>query len=278
MFPRKTSSPAGDEYLSLDPRRDGHVHTRLCLHATGEMEDYVLAAIARGLTSLCFLEHLEIGVRYPHRTWLMEDDFHFYFREGARLRGIYGHRIEILLGVETGWNPEAGKKIKKFLQRFPWDRIGISYHYLPQGDQHLNMLSHRPRNIEALARLGAEEVGRRYLEGLQEAVTELQGDVLCHLDATLRHLGVSCPLAPHPRLVEQLLDMTAARGMALELNSSGVDRRGTPYPAAPWLALARRRGLPLEAGSDAHQPEQVGRHFQLLPGLIEAVDRDINVS
>ncbi|OQX19731.1 MAG: hypothetical protein BWK76_03575 [Desulfobulbaceae bacterium A2] len=263
---------------TIDPGRDGHVHTRLCLHAQGEMEDYVLAAIERGLRSLCFLEHLEVGIHYPHRTWLTEEDFLYYFEEGARLRAHYGHRIEILLGVEAGWNPEARGELRRILLHHPWDRIGISYHYLPEGARHLNMLSHRPHNIAALAALGTEAVGRRYLEGLLEAVTELPGQVLCHLDATLRHLGGPCPLTSHTALVGQLFDLMATRDMALEVNSSGVDRRGSAYPARPWLLMARRRGLRLEAGSDAHLPEQVGRHFQQLPGLIEAIDRELSAS
>jgi len=254
------------------------VHTRLCLHAKGEMEDYVHAAIERGLSSLCFLEHLEVGVRYPHRTWLTEEDFAYYFLEGERLRRVYGQRIEILLGVETGWNPEAREELQRILRRHPWDRIGISYHYLPEREGHLNMLSHRPHNIAALRALGAAAVGRRYLEGLLEAVTELPGQVLCHLDAALRHLGGPCPLTSHETLVGQLLDRVAARGMALEVNSSGFDRRGSAYPARRWLRMARQRGLRLEAGSDAHLPEQVGRHFQQLPGLIASIDRELSVS
>ena len=70
----------------IDLKKDNHVHTRLCNHASGEMEEYVLAAIDRGLTSITFLEHLEEEIHYFERTWLTKDNFTCYFREGERLR------------------------------------------------------------------------------------------------------------------------------------------------------------------------------------------------
>ncbi len=37
---------------------DYHVHTILCNHATGTMEQVVRAAVAKGMTTICFLDHL----------------------------------------------------------------------------------------------------------------------------------------------------------------------------------------------------------------------------
>ena len=73
----------------IDITVDGHVHTSLCHHARGEMEDYVLAAISRGLKKIVFLEHLEIGINYFESTWLSDADFDYYHSEGKRLQGKY---------------------------------------------------------------------------------------------------------------------------------------------------------------------------------------------
>ena len=37
---------------------DYHVHTSLCNHATGTMEQYVRAGVDKGLTTIGFLDHL----------------------------------------------------------------------------------------------------------------------------------------------------------------------------------------------------------------------------
>jgi len=70
--------------IQIDTSIDGHVHTKLCHHARGEMEEYVLAAIGKGLRKLIFLEHLEVGVNYFESTWLTEEDFNYYHDEGKR--------------------------------------------------------------------------------------------------------------------------------------------------------------------------------------------------
>jgi len=54
-------------FLTADDR---HIHTKLCCHASGEMEEYVLAAIGRDLDGIVFLEHMEEGICCAERTWL----------------------------------------------------------------------------------------------------------------------------------------------------------------------------------------------------------------
>ena len=61
------------------------------------------------------------------------------------------------------------------------------------------------------------------------------------------------------------------RGIALEINTSGFDYRGTPFPAAWIITLAVERGIPLSAGSDAHRPEDVGRYFDRLPAYLASL-------
>jgi histidinol-phosphatase (PHP family) len=55
-----------------------------------------------------------------------------------------------------------------------------------------------------------------------------------------------------------------AKKIALEVNTSGIDIRSQPYPAGNILARARELGISLIAGSDAHRPSQVARHFSNL--------------
>ena len=255
----------------IDTTVDGHVHTRLCGHAVGEMEEYVEQAVARGLRVITFLEHLETGINYQPRSWLEKEDFDYYFAEGQRLRERYRDDIEVRLGVETGYNPAAPAEIRARLSCYPWDRVGLSCHFHRHGDVHLNLLSRRPQSLDRLASIGVDRVLSRYFDALIAAVREIDCDVLCHLDAALRHVpGVQC--TPDHRLqIIELLDAMRQRGVALEINTSGFDYRGTPFPA-PWIiALALERGLPLSAGSDAHRPEDVGRHFDRLPTYLASL-------
>lgn len=256
-----------------DIKADNHVHTRLCNHAHGEMEAYVLAAAKAGLHTLTFLEHLETGINYDHRTWLTDDDFDWYFKEGRRLKERYADRITIKLGVETGYNPNAVADLRERLANYPWELIGLSYHFYFNGSRHLNMVSRRQDNIDALAAIGVDRIISDYFSGLLQATQALDCDVLCHLDAVMRHYPNIRFNEAHQRQIDQLLEAMKKKGIALEINTSGFAIRGEPYPEAYIIAKALGLGIPLMAGSDAHRPEHVGRYFDRLPEWIERITK-----
>ncbi len=244
--------------MKIDLKTDGHVHTPLCLHATGDMEEYVRTAIDRGIEKLYFLEHLEAGINYFERTWLTEDDFREYFTEGRRLRDIYGENIFIGLGVEVGYNPERAGEIQAKLAGHHWDRIAVSYHFMRIDGQHYNLVSRKPYNIEALGRVGVSKVVSDYFGVMLEAVNTIPAEVVCHLDAVMRYHPQIKFERVHFRQIEEILDAMAVKGMALEVNASGCRMRGEPFPAMEIIQEALRRNITLVAGSDAHRAEDVG--------------------
>jgi histidinol-phosphatase (PHP family) len=255
----------------IDISTDGHVHTRLCNHAIGEMEEYVEQAVHRGLTTITFLEHLETEINYHPRSWLEQEEFDYYFQEGSRLQQRFRDIINVRLGVETGYNPEVADTIRKRLAQYPWDRIGLSCHFYRSGTIHLNLLSRRRQSLDQLAAIGIDQVVATYLNNLIEAIRVIDCDVLCHLDAVMRHYPGIDFNEGHRQQVVVLLDAMKKRGVALEINTSGFDYRGTPFPA-PWIiAEALGRGIELQAGSDAHQPKDVGRYFEQLPAYLGAL-------
>lgn len=247
----------------LDLTIDGHVHTTLCRHAVGEMEDYVRVAGARGLKQLFFLEHLERGIDYFERTWLSEADFDDYFRRGRELREKYRGKLQVGLGVEVGYNPERREELLAALAARPWERIGISYHFMAVAGRHYNLVSRRSENLEVLGQLGVNKVLSAYFATLLEAVEVLPGHFVCHLDAVMRHHPEVRLKSGHYLQIEEILAAMVRRGMALEINASGLARRGQPYPAKEIIAEALRRGIALTAGSDSHRPEDVGGFAEL---------------
>jgi histidinol-phosphatase (PHP family) len=251
---------------AVDILADGHIHTRFCRHAIGEMEDYVRAAIGKGLREICFLEHMESGISYPERTWLTEADFDAYFAEGRRLQQAYRGRIAIGLGVEVGYNPEYSDELRERLASRQWSRIGLSFHYarIPGDQDHLNLVSRKAENIRRAGEFGADRLLEDYVEVLRQAVQDLPATVLCHLDAALRYLPGLTWSESHLQQVDQLLAAVKSRGMAVEINTSGLPVRGEPFPSRLILRMVIDHDIPLVAGSDAHRPEDVGRHFDLI--------------
>lgn len=245
---------------------DGHIHTKYCHHAIGEMEEYVQNGITRGLKEICFLEHMEEGVHYFETTWLTEGDFDVYFFEGKQLQEKYKKEISILLGVEVGYSPDHKDKLLQRLRKRKWDRIGVSYHFMrnPNGGFHLNLVSRKEQNTLAIKEVGCKKVLDDYFTTLTKAVNILPGTVLCHFDAALRFLpDVSIDHTYLPQ-IRKLLEAVKKNKMALEINTSGDTIRGVPFPADFIIKEAVAMGVPLQAGSDAHKPEDVGRNFDKL--------------
>ncbi len=253
---------------AIDLSGDHHIHTSLCNHARGEMEEYILAAIARGLDSITFLEHLECGIIYNHRTWLEPNHFKEYFFQGKQLQKQYAGRIAVRLGVEVGYNPAAVRQLRAALTDYPFEHIGLSYHFYFDGSRHLNMLSRRPENVEALIAVGVDHVLEEYFNGLLQACRELQCDKICHLDAGLRHIPDLIFKESHYRAIEQLLTVMQQNDIALEVNTAGFDLRSQTYPSIDIINYAGQLSIPLVAGSDAHRPDQVGRHFGRLAEML----------
>jgi histidinol-phosphatase (PHP family) len=256
--------------MMVDLLSDTHIHTSLCRHASGTMEDYVIGAIERGLKRLVFLEHLEEGIKASFRTWLTEADFDVYFEEGRRLQKRYGERIELGLGVEVGYNPDCTDQILQRLGRRSWDRIGLSCHFLKVdgSEEHLNVLSKSRKTIDIIERSGARRLLSRYFATLTEAVQIIPADVLCHLDAGLRHQPNLQFEDSHWEQIDALLDEVKRTDMALEINTSGYKYRGLPFPLPEIIALAVAKTIPLALGSDAHSPSEVGRYFDRIPALL----------
>ncbi len=58
--------------------------------------------------------------------------------------------------------------------------------------------------------------------------------------------------------------------MCIEINTSGLRKPARElYPGREILAMAKELGIPLTLGSDAHQPDDVGRDFDVAYPLLK---------
>jgi len=190
--------------------------------------------------------------------------FEEYFKEGEAVKKQYAGQINIRLGVEVGYNPSQLPALQKKLSHFPFEHVGLSYHFYSLGNSHLNMVSSRQETLDALADIGINRVLDEYFNGLIQACSLIACNKICHLDAVLRYMPNLRFQKRHLQQIEHLLHCMREKNIALEINTSGIDIRSSPYPAGNIVNLARNLGIQLIAGSDAHRPDQVGRHFRQL--------------
>ena len=232
---------------------DYHVHTRFS-DGEGEPRAYVERALQLGLTELGFTDHFSppslADVSYGIATGGMDD-----YIEAVRTTAAAYPELPVLLGIEVDYLPEAADETLATIASHPFDYALCSVHFA-DGFHFVER-----RNEKAEGWHDVNHVWRRYYETLIEAARTGAFDVVAHLD--LPKLWGYRATDDLSGLEQDALGAIAAAGLAIEINTSGADRRpvGEMYPAPDLLARARLAGIPFTFGSDAHSVGRLASSF-----------------
>ncbi len=87
-------------------------------------------------------------------------------------------------------------------------------------------------------------------------------DVLAHADV-VKKMGHHLP-EPPVELYRPVVAAAAASGTAVEVSTAGLHQpAGELYPSATFLRMFAEAGVPITLASDAHQPADAARDFDV---------------
>ena len=232
---------------------DYHTHTRLCRHAGGDPIDYARAAAARGISEIACTDHIPFP-HDPHPSIRMtREEFDVYLElvDEARQSGL----CTVLLGIEADYQRDlVHGHIQSVLDSADFDLVLGSLHTGPFWDLAPDDPAATPEFVE--------QMWRTYFQRMAELARTSLYDVCSHFDVVKR-CGVRPPAPLIAEIVPPALDAVAEAGMAIEINTSGLDHGAAEtYPSLQILAWMKERDIPIVFGSDAHDPSQIGRHFE----------------
>lgn len=243
---------------------ESHMHTPLCKHAQGEPEAYAAVAEARGLAGIIVTCHnpTEGNKMTPH-VRMRVDQFDDYVQMVDRARQAWAGRVDVRLGMESDFLPGQEAWLARLHDR-------AEFHHI-LGSVHPQMRIYKKAYLNG----DLPAYRRQYFTHLAEAAESGLFDTLSHPDLVkIVH--------PHEYQVEPLLDhirgcldRIAKTGMAMELNTSGLNKsypEMNPGPAI--LAEMRLREIPVVLGADAHTPERVGANYLDALDTLESVGYD----
>ncbi|OAT81817.1 histidinol-phosphatase HisJ family protein [Desulfotomaculum copahuensis] len=234
---------------------DLHWHTRRCGHAGGRMEEFVAAARRAGITHGGFADHIPIYWLPPEqRDRGLAMDPEELPRYVLRVRQLQDENpaLDLALGIEADYIPGFEGQLAGLLSGYPFDYVIGSVHYLDGWG------FDNPALVDEYARRDVDELYRQYFALLQRAAASGLFDVLAHPDL-IKKFGCRPQLDLTP-LYEETARVLADSGICLEVNTAGLAAPAREiYPALKMLEICRRYGVPATTGSDAHQPQQVGR-------------------
>lgn len=228
---------------------DCHMHTPLCRHAQGEPDEYAEVAVARGLKGIFFTCHNPVSNWHPEiRMELAELPLYIEMIEATKER--FDGRLEVHLGLESDYCPGMERWLEELHEKAPFNFILGSVH------PHLTQYQKLYFNGDI------RQFFQLYFDHLVLAAESGLFDSLAHPD-----LVKNCfpdqwsfdSMLPH---IQRSLDKIAKTGVAMELNTSGLNKRIPEMnPSLGILRELAARGIPVTLGSDSHVPERVGADF-----------------
>lgn len=247
---------------------DIHMHSSFSGDSDEPMENMIQSAISKGLTTICFTEHLDIDYpvtdETPEGTFIL--DTSSYYRKFIELKDKYSS-LKLLFGVEIGLQPHLSKEHSEFIKQLPYDFIIGSEHITNQKDPYYPSFYADRSEYEA------------YSEYFEDIITNLKAfsniDSFGHLDYVVRYgpnTNKDYSYLKYSDYIDSILNLLVANGIALEINSAGYKYGlGAPNPCKDIVCRYKELGGELiTVGSDAHDKNRIAADFDKVEALLKS--------
>lgn len=249
--------------LMTTPKIDYHMHTALCGHAVGSLEEYVKHAISIGLTEIGFSDHAPMVHERLHWVTMDERQLPLYHRLIDDVKARYGRQISIKYALEADFIPGFESRTKQYIDAYPYDYIIGSVHYVD------GWAVDDPVTIERWKTADINAVWHAYFKLLRQSAQTGMFHIIGHCDLPKKfgHLP-TVEMTEEVKLTAKVFKQT---GVAIEINTAGLRKPiQEMYPSAAYLKIYCEAGVPLTFGSDAHTPQDVGKDFDKARDLAKA--------
>jgi len=211
------------------------------------MEDIINRARNLGLRSIMFTDHVDFDNPDP----LFQDitDYDNYMKILATLQDA-NKDLEILMGVEVGYQTHLNQRLTKFLSNYPFDFVICSMHCCDGVDF---------ENGDYFKGKSQYEAYDYYFNAVQKSIESYDNyDVYGHLDYIIRYGGFEkkeIKYSDHREILDEILKLLIKREKGIELNTSGFRYNlGVMHPSIDILKQYRELGGEIiTIGSDAHK-------------------------
>ncbi len=237
---------------------DYHMHT-LFSDGKDTYPAYLENARKKDLSEIGFTDHITLETV----DWSVKEIDYPVLKENLRsLCNNFSEDVQVRFGLEVDYFEHREDELRDIIAYFPVDYVIGSVHFLGRWnfDTDESLYGKWPN----------DELYRRYFEQVQKAAKSGLFDIIGHFDLIKK---LRCwPENDQSSLYEETLKVLREADIVMELNTSGIDRPcGEFFPSRKILEMASRIGIPITLGSDAHSPEQVGRHFDEAISMLKEV-------
>lgn len=233
-----------DTKMKINMTFNYHTHTARCGHADGEEREYVERAIAAGIKTLGFSDHVPLRFPDGHQSGFRvpceraED----YTETLLALKREYAKDIDIKIGYEMEYYPDFFEQMLAFIGQYPYDYLIMGQHFIE------NELSGKYAGS-----IGEdEEQLRQYVDQVLEGLGKGVYTYLAHPDVA-NYTGDEAIYEKHMR---RLCEGAKVLHIPLEVNFLGI-LTGRYYPCDKFFRIAHDVGNEIVLGCDAHSPYMI---------------------
>lgn len=245
---------------------DYHIHTDFSGDCQIPAETMILQAIQLGMPALCITDHLDFD--YPGEE---PGYFHLpeprYYQTIKKLSEAHASDIEVMIGIETGLEPDKAQRLQAFISCHPYDFIIGSSHLVHGQD---------PYYPDFFKERSDKEAFTEYFESILQNIAVCNDyDVYGHLDYVVRYSpnkSANYCYKQFQDIIDEILIQLIQKGKGLEINTGGYRcGLGVPNPHPDILRRYKELGGEiLTIGSDAHVAEHIGHSFHLVSKLLHS--------
>ena len=233
---------------------DYHMHTPLCGHAVGLPSQYAERAIKVGFKEIGFSDHAPLVSHLDPAITMNRQQLPLYHAMIEDVKRRFAKKLTVKIGIEADFLPGFENATKAILASYPYDFVLGSVHFMGRwgfdDPAERNRWSHQDVN----------QVYRDYYELLRQSAKSRLFDVIAHCDL-VKKFG-NRPTADMTEEIRKTARIFKETGLTIEINTSGLRKPVKEiYPALSNLKIYCAAKVPLTFGSDAHNPNDVGRDF-----------------
>jgi len=238
---------------------DFHLHSGHSGDSDAPMEAMIQSAISKGLTHMCFTEHMDLNFPVTPETpaGIFEVNTDSYLYDLLKYKEKYASQISISFGIELGLQASIAREIAIYSKSYDFDFIIGSSHIVNGKDPYY------PAYYEGRSE---EEAYREYFKSIIDNIKKISNyDVYGHLDYVVRYGPNKDKYYSYEKykdLFDEILTLLLEKEKGIEINTSSIKKGMNPNPCMEVIKRYRELGGEIiTVGSDAHTPEHIASDF-----------------
>ena len=264
--------------------RDSHIHSPYCPHGSADtMKAYAEKAAASGFDSMTFTEHAPLPPSFtdpvPDRSSAMAlQDLESYLDACEKIKRSYQNDITVLTGLEVDYIDGFQDETAEFLNQWGphLDDSILSVHFLTVDRKAYTCLDFSPESFQSFIHEAGtlEDV---YMQYYDTVIRSIEADLGRYKPVRAGHITLVRKFQQlFPRsfddggMITNVLKAVNAAGMSLDINGAGLYKAhcSESYPPEEMILSAKKQGIPLIYGSDAHHVSEIGQGYETIHPLL----------